>query len=151
MNKIIIIGFLLLIAFSVSSTAIVPKDDLDKGFNPLCSYMMDLASVGKVMPSFLPFKNEVFNVYDLDGNSVGHVSIEDGSITESNCDLSDDSTYSVFVRDDVVIDNIKNSEKPAKAYKEARKSGDIRVEGSGFGKRMKIGFINFFASIASWF
>lgn len=142
----------MIIMISGLSSALVEPNLINYN-DPLCEKLIDVASEGKIMPSFAPFDDEVFNIYDLEENSIGHVSIEEGVIVETKCEIVDDekATYDVFVKDSETIDAIKSAESPAKAYKNALKEGSIEIKGKSFGKGLKIGFINFFAKIAAWF
>lgn len=154
MKKTLFLGILMIIMITGLVSAIaepaLTSTTYDKS---LCNKLLDVATVDKTMPKFAPFKNEVFDVYNLENEAVGHVKIKDGTIVETTCELSNENeaTYDVFVKDSETIDTIKEAESPAKAYQKAKKEGDIKIEGKSFSKGLKIGVINFFAKIASWF
>lgn len=154
MKKTLFLGILMIIMITGLVSAITEPTLTSTNYDKsLCNKLLDVATVDKTMPKFIPFKNEVFDVYNLKNEAVGHVKIKDGIIVETQCKLSDEdkATYDVFIKSSETIDKIEEAESPSKAYQDAKKEGDIIIKGKSFSKGLKIGFINFFAKIASWF
>jgi len=117
----------------------------------ICAQMIDLAKPGEYLPSFLPYKNEVFNVYDLNNNPAGHITIENRMVVSSGCTLADDPTYTIYVEDGQTIKDIRESSDSAEAYIDNIKSGTLDIEGQSFWRKFKGSMTNGFAAVASWF
>ena len=98
MKAKLLLGLFMIIMIAGLTTALVPPQEtgaelLGDGISvSLCDKLLDIAEVGKVMPGFAPFKNEVFDVYDMEGYAVGRVIIEDGTISNSVCEIEADET-----------------------------------------------------------
>ena len=147
--------FAVTILLSISAFSVVAEDDQPVLYTTelapsLCGDLMNLAQVGNSLPGFIPYKNDVFNVYDLEGTPVGHITLVQGEITAVDCTVVEEPTNNVFVKNGAVIDDIKASENSAKTYQEMKRDGFISIKGVHFKNKVKTGFVNiglFFASL----
>lgn len=119
----------------------------------ICDYLTkDIGlSIGTTIPSNIPYKNEVFNVYSGQGTIEGTFSIVNGIVTEYECGaLSEKNTYDIFVKDKKTVENLEKAENKVDAFNNAL--GDsIEIKGKFIGKKIKIFFTGTALSIASWF
>ena len=104
------------------------------------------------IPSGVPFKNEVFNVY-IDDEFFLSTELVDKEISEIVCESSEEVTYNVYVKSKLILDVMGNEEEinPIDFYNQKRKSGELEIKAVGFMRKIKMGFINFGLKIASWF
>lgn len=104
------------------------------------------------IPEGIPFSDDVFDVY-VDEDFFVSLELVDKKLVAIECDVSDEVSYSVYVRSSL-IDSITSGELDEDVvgfYNDKKKSGEIKIEAAGFGKRLKLGFINFGLKIAGWF
>ena len=106
---------------------------------------------GLYMPKFLPYKNERFNVYTLQNETVGHMIIEKGVITSVNCTQIENPTYLLYIKDDIAVKEIKNNDKPAKDLDKKIAAAEIKLRGASFTKKVKGTLTRIGVKIAGWF
>ena len=136
-----------LILASIFATGLVSAEGI-------CSYIQDdlQATVGKEIPSYIPYGNEVFNVKSSETEKVGYIAIEDSVITDIGCnDSLENATYVLYVKNLDTVKTIATSESPADALDQAMSDGDLTLEGQSFGKKLKASIMRFGIKIASWF
>ena len=118
----------------------------------LCQDFMNKEGlIGFEMPSFVPYKNEVFHIYYQDDSALGFIEVIDGKIVGAACEIQGEPTFVVYDKEDETLLNIVNSENPLKTFNQARADDDLIIKGVTFGKKVKGTFANFAASIASLF
>lgn len=121
--------------------------------NEICEYIIEEkdVTIGKTLPSFLPYKNEVFIAYQNE-NVIGHVQLKDGVITSINCNNTNETaTYTVTVKDLQTVKDVFESNNTADIFNEKQSNDDIIVKGETFTKSVKLFFTNVGIKIASWF
>jgi len=107
--------------------------------------------VGFTLPSIIPYKDEVFHILYNSEKPFGTLILENHTIKDFSCELKDEATFNIYIKDDKTLKSFGESENPLNTYNDLVKSGDIRFEGVGFGKKVKGFFTNLTARIASWF
>ena len=124
-----------------------PKDE------KTCEYLIEKMKLkeGKVLPTGLPYQNEVFNIYTQDKRIIGSVSIEDGAIVSFGCDLGENPTYKVYIKEKKVIDSIFDAKSQIDGYNEAKRKGLIKIVGVTLRKKVKQKFIGVMLSMIGWF
>ena len=144
MKKILILGlFLLLLPLAYAE---------EQEGNEICNYAMDELNVyeGRFVPSGIPFSNEIFDAYDMEGNPLGHIKIEDKKITEVSCTTVNESTYNIYLKDLQTLKDIKASEHKLDTLDD-KLGKEIIVEGTSIGKSVKLFFSKFGLKVGSWF
>jgi hypothetical protein len=137
---------LFLAIFLVAATSAFASD--------ICSDAMDQLTIteGATIPDFIPYKNDVMNVYTGENETVGYVAIEDGKLAAFACnESSPDYTYRVYIESAQTIEDIVIADAPADALDDKMSEGEIRIEGRTFGKKVKSFFTRIGIKIASWF
>ncbi len=104
------------------------------------------------IPEAVPFSDEVFNIYIDEVFFVGFELVEK-KITEVRCEVLDDVSYNIYVTSDLIeeLASEEMGDDVVGIYNEKKKSGELRIEAVGFGKKFKLGLINFGLKIAGWF
>lgn len=119
----------------------------------ICDYLTkDLGlSTGVTIPSSIPYKNEVFNVYSNKDTIEGTFTIANGTVTNFTCDvISKDNTYDIFVKDKKTVKDLEEADDKLGAFNSAL--GDfIEIKGKTFGKKSKMFFTRIALTISSWF
>jgi hypothetical protein len=119
----------------------------------LCNYIntnyKDLE--GQKLPGFIPYKNEIFNIYTNDDKEIGSLEIKDGTVQKFKCEMHEKSTYKVFIKGQETFEKIQNSEDPLGTLNEMISNKDIKIEGQTMFKSVKKTISNIFLKIASWF
>jgi hypothetical protein len=100
----------------------------------------------------IPFDDDIFDVY-VDGDFMVSIELKEKEISNMACEVSDFSTYDVYLDKSVVEAFIDDEigEDVIGFYNENRKDGDIEIEGKTFFRKAKIGVINFGLRVAGWF
>lgn len=118
----------------------------------LCQdFMKQDGVIGFKLPSFVPYKTEVFHIFYQDDEPLGYIELVDGKIVGADCDIQGDPTFVVYVASDEVLLNIVNSQDPLGAFNDAKSEGTLVIKGVGFGKQVKNVFTGIFAKVAHWF
>ena len=156
--------YLVLVVFSLC-ISFVSAEILDKSSeNILTMEILENISCGQVKSAFdvdyinytipdgIPFKNEFFNVY-IDDEFFVFAKLTDKKLTEVLCDESKESTYNVYITRDFIMDTYSKFPDidTIDYYNQNKKSGELKIEAVGFGRKLKMGFINFGLKVASWF
>lgn len=141
MKLVIMVSFLLLFA----ATAMAEEN--------ICSYLTeDLGiSEGITLESYVPYKDEVFNVYTKGNEAVGHLKLENRTITSIGCSAAKNPTYNVHVKNLGTVKSIVNSENQFNEFNSQLKDDSISLEGTSAPKKMKGFFTKIGIGIASWF
>jgi hypothetical protein len=98
--------------------------------------------IGKEIPSEAPFDNEIINVY-VSEEVYGNLVIKESVIRDFSCSENEDATYSLSIQNLETVKKFLESEDFIDSYKSMKKSGEIEVKGIGFGKKLKLAFVNF--------
>ena len=107
--------------------------------------------IGQEIPKQVPFTTEVFSLY-LAEEPVASLFIEDKVIKDLICgSVSEDTTYNIYISSLDLISEVDENTNPIDFYKEKRKSGEIQIKAVGFGRSIKLFFLNIGIDIASWF
>ncbi|MFT4312523.1 MAG: hypothetical protein ACMXYF_04820 [Candidatus Woesearchaeota archaeon] len=149
MKRILIITMALLMGMSVALAQTNEADQLS-----FCEQILETVAIeqGMELPSFLSsYKNERFLVYQLDGDPVGHIIIEDNVIQSANCTLIEDQTFSVHLDSVQTIVQIQESQRPLREFNAALSQGRIQVEGESLRKNVKRTVTRWAIRIGSWF
>jgi len=107
--------------------------------------------IGYEIPGGIPFSDDVFNFYIDDEFFVSFV-LEDKKIASVGCEVSEDASYNVYASEELIEDlsGYDSGEGVVDFYNKKRASGDLDIVAVGFGKKLKLGFINFGLKIAGW-
>lgn len=143
MKKVILILVLL------SSAMFVYADEGDE----LCAYLTEDLGVttGMEIPSYVPYSNEVFNIYTKDGQTVGSVVIEESVVTGISCEETEGATYNIYISGKSTIDDVINSSSKADVIDQKLDDDEIVIEGQTFTKRVKNFFTVLGIEMGSWF
>lgn len=118
----------------------------------LCQdFMAQNDLIGFELPSYVPYKTEVFHMYYQDDEPLGFIELVDGKVVGAGCDIQGKPTFNVYVKGDETLLNIANAKNPLDAFNAARADGDIVIKGVSLGKKVKGFFTKIAASVASWF
>lgn len=121
--------------------------------NEICEYVTIEQEVeeGKFLPSFLPYSNEVFVMYNND-EVIGHVIVEDKEITSVGCTETDsEATYTVEIKDLQTVKDVFESNNTIDVFDKKISNKDIDVKGATFTKSVKLFFTKIGLKIGSWF
>lgn len=102
----------------------------------------DNSLVGKSIPDAAPFTDEVFNVYVADEN-FGSINLTNKTVTGFGCSESSEATYNAYIEDSSVLEDFQGADNYLDVYNEKRKSGEIEIEGTSFGRDLKMKIVNF--------
>ena len=124
--------------------------DLIDSYCPLVeSYKSNI--VGQEIPKQIPFTTEVFSLY-IAKEPIASVFLEDKKVSDLICgSVAEDTTYNIYVSSLDLINEVDENTNPLDFYKEKRKSGEIQIKAVGFGKTIKLFFLDIGVDIASWF
>ncbi|MCF7799112.1 hypothetical protein K9M74_04365 [Candidatus Woesearchaeota archaeon] len=149
MKKILIILVLILLSTSVLGTTL---DDLKYLNVETCEELQEqLDIVGQEVPDAMPFQNELVNLKIEELNLTSNIQIKQGKVVGVECGASNESTYDLAVQNLSTINDVILDEDPLDAYLEMKESGAIKMEATGFGKKVKLFFANVLATVANWF
>ncbi len=98
--------------------------------------------VGNEIPSEAPFNDEIINVY-ISNETYGNLVIEESVIKDFSCVENEDASYEIRIKDLQTMKDFVESEDFIQTYKDMKKSGDLEIKGIGFGKKIKLAFVNF--------
>ncbi|MCK5107892.1 MAG: right-handed parallel beta-helix repeat-containing protein [Nanoarchaeota archaeon] len=132
---------------------VVEKPDVLQKDEETCKYLIEKLKLkdGKKFPSIFPYTEEVFNIHTMDKKIIGHISIEDKTLTSFGCDLKENSTYNIYLNDKKVIDNIIYAESPIDAFNKAKRGNLLKIKGETIPKRMKQGLLHLSLSFIGLF
>jgi hypothetical protein len=107
---------------------------------------------GFEIPKAVPFKTETFNIF-IDEEFFISMELDEKKVGSISCEVSEKPTYNIYVKSELILDTIGNKEEinPLDYYNENRKNGNLDIKPIGFGRKLKMGFINLGLKIASWF
>ncbi|MFC1666111.1 hypothetical protein ACFLZF_00135, partial [Nanoarchaeota archaeon] len=103
------------------------------------------------VPSFIPYKNEIFNFYILEENFNGSLILEEKKITSIKCTENQKPTYNIYIDKFQTLEEIQNSQDPLNLYNEKLKNKQIEIKGTTFGKKIKLAFTKITLKVVSWF
>ncbi|MFT4326090.1 MAG: hypothetical protein ACMXYK_01160 [Candidatus Woesearchaeota archaeon] len=145
MKKLLLLGLMVLMASVVFADTITDSHEI-------CTYILEetVLEVGSVIDGRLMYSNDVFNAFSQ-GEVVGHIVLDDRVVTSMGCDLVENPTFIVEIKDLETIEAINTAESTFSALDSAMSRGDISLQGQSLGKRVK-GFLTRAAvKVASWF
>ena len=151
MNKTIILT--LIFAILIIGVVSAENNTINKD-NELCNYIIAKANIPigtKISGVFFQYKNAKFNAYTNDNESIGHIIIKDGLVTEFNCELVDNPDYNVYLEGKSVIDEIMNAESQIDTLKDKINSNEIAIKGTTTAKKINSFITKIAINIASWF
>jgi len=140
---------LILIAIFLTTLTSALSVDYNEGTS--CETFMEQVGQqiqGKSIPSAAPFTNEIFTIF-IDERRMGTITLEEKMITETQCNTEAKTTYKIHVKSSA-LKEINEETTPFSFYNKKKMSGEIKIEGVGFGKKLKLSLINFGAKIAGW-
>lgn len=153
MKKLLLLGLIMIfvVSFAVAENETEMKETEKEEAN-LCDYLMNDVGieVGDKIPGYIPYSNEVMNIYDADESLVGHVVLEKSEITSIGCEAKESPTYKVYLADDSVVEEILSAESPVDALND-KLGNDIKLVGQSAGKKVKAKATGFILKIVSWF
>lgn len=112
--------------------------------------VFDDGFLGLEIPEKAPFTSEVFNVY-VDDEFFSSFVLEEKKVSGMSCLESDEATYRVYVSSGVLEEAAIEGLDFVEFYNEKKSEGEIKIKGVGFGKKFKMGFVNFGLRVAGWF
>lgn len=135
------------------TSVIVVAEETNSGVETqdICNYIKEKVVIGGEIPSYVPYKNERFNIYTLDKKPVGSIVSEKGVLKDISCETISDPSYNLYLKDLTTIKNVFDSEKPLKAFNKEKSEGNIDIEGQTVSKSLKAGFTNILLRVAGWF
>ena len=144
-----IVSFLLIIwGFGLLQAAQINGKEI-----PLTCQNVELTKgtfLGGEIPSFIPYQNEIFNMY-LGNESFGHLSIEGGVLSDFSCEKSEDATYELIISNENIFENLNSNSSVVDTLNEKIKSKEIEINGLSFGKKAKWFFTKIALSVVGWF
>ncbi len=167
--KIINLLVVIILIFSLSSFVLAENDtnatpllladaagNVFKDFNEpvaFCeSFIQDYNLLEVTLPNYVPYKNEVFNFYTLyDEYSLGYVELVERKVSAADCGAHAEPTFKVFVKSEASVQKILDSPDPFNEFRAQQKSGDLKIVGETFGKKVKSSYVKVLSGIASWF
>ncbi len=116
-----------------------------------CNQIAFLVShLNATIPSFVPYTNEVFNFY-IGEEFFAEIVLEEKQVKEAFCEVNEERTYDVYIKDIQTIKDISDSENPLDEYHSKKSAGEIQIKGATFGKSVKQFFVNIGLKIVGWF
>lgn len=105
-----------------------------------------------VIPEKVPFSNDVFAVY-VNQEFFGLFDLVNKKITKVSCNLDEEVSYNIYITTDLLnsLSSGDLGEDVVGFYNEKKNSGELKIEGVGIGKKIKLSFINFGLKIFGWF
>lgn len=146
MKKILII----LISILVLAPLIQAFEINDSNLSCIQIEMIKEEFLGGKIPSMVPYQNEVINIY-LKNESFGNLKIENGNFSDFSCGLSEKGTYDLRINDFQIFLDFNSNSSVIKELNKKITSGEIEVEGLGFGKDVKWFFTKIALKIANLF
>ncbi len=113
-----------------------------------CSMVKEYSNqiIGQEIPKQVPYKNEILNFY-ISNQSFGNVQIVDGTIVSFECEMDENPTYDIFIKDYSVFLSFSSGFNIDSLIQEIENK-NIEVYGKKLGKKIKW----FFSKIAlKWF
>ncbi|HIG95087.1 MAG: hypothetical protein QT05_C0046G0003 [archaeon GW2011_AR13] len=149
MNKIICFGIFFVLSFSLISA----QDFELSSLKDLCSQSEKINNeiANTELPSGVPYKNEIFNLYEGEETYIASLVIKENKIESFGCEMNENPTYNIYIKDVQTLKEIIESNAPLKIFNEKKSNGDIQIKGVTAGKKFKQFWINFGLKIAGWF
>lgn len=120
--------------------------------NNLCQELLLNNDIkGTELPGFVPFKNEIVQIYQLPNISIGHVTLKDGVVTNVNCTNDNDATLEIYYKNIASVEKIANAKDPAKVYQEEIANGDLVIKAKTFSNKVKKSIVNLALRVWGWF
>lgn len=102
------------------------------------------------VPTVLPYKNEVINVYTFEDEFIGHISTDKGEVSSIGCEELEEPTLNVKISNLSIIDLVLDSDKPLKEFDNALEE-DILISSTSNLGTVKLGVSKALLFIASLF
>ena len=99
----------------------------------------------------LPFKTDVFNAKDSQGNEVGHLILNNSVITSINCSMVENAAYTITIKDLQTVKDISDAESKVDELNAKLDDKSIVIEGNGFSNSVKQWLIQVGLKIAGLF
>jgi len=106
--------------------------------------------LGIKIPSGVPFSDEIFEV-SVDSEVFGYFEFRNKGLFGFFCEEVKGVTYLVDLNSSLLNVDFEEVEDFVGFYNEKKKSGEIVIKGVSFGKKFKLGVLNFGAKILGWF
>ena len=156
---ILILLFAILIMGVVSAenytnNTLINKTDNLIDNNELCNYIIQKTNIpiGTKIPGvFVQYKNAKFNAYNTVNETIGHLIISHGYVTEFDCTMIDSPGYNVYLQGKSTVDEIMSAESQVDALKDKINSNEIMIKGTTTAKRINSFITKIAINIASWF
>lgn len=133
----------------------IPAAEKTEG-EKLCDYLSN--KMNKIdrdkevnIPNLVPFSTEVFNFYTKDNEEVGYVDLYKKKVRSFGCNISNEPTYNVYIKDVATLQDIERSENAISALQQKLSSKDIIIKGVSILKKVKMGFAKIGLTIAKRF
>ncbi|MDP3965933.1 MAG: hypothetical protein Q8Q04_00175 [archaeon] len=122
------------------------------GTNVTCEDLGEIENqiLGAEVPSILPYKNEIFNVY-FKNESLGNLHIEEGVITDFSCGKNENATYELKINNESLFENPDSNYSTIDFLNQKLDNKEIEVNGITFGKKIKWFFTTIAIKIMSLF
>ena len=145
MKKVILCLAIFVLSFNLAS-AINVQD-----YEMFCQNI-DLNNLGEFeIPSYVPYKNEIFNFYLIAENISGSLVVDEGKIISVACVENENVTYNVYIDNFQTIEEVGEAEDFLGKYNEKVANNQIEIKGATLGKKIKLAFTKFVLKIVSWF
>lgn len=108
--------------------------------------------IGYELPKQIPLKEDIFNLY-VSENPIAFIEINaEKKVSNFGCGIVHEKpTFNVYIKSLEIINEVNEETNFLEFYKEKKKSGDIKIDGVGFGKKIKLFFLNIGVGVAGWF
>jgi hypothetical protein len=115
----------------------------------ICDYLIEEKgiNIGTTLPKAMPYKNDIFNVYTIDGDIIGHIKLENRIVKSIDCNLIENPDFIVKVKDLEVVKSITSAD----TLNQALKANEITIEGQSITKKIKNTFTKLGIKIVSLF
>ncbi len=110
-----------------------------------------LSLLGEQVPDGVPFQNELVNLKINELNLTGNIQVVNGTIVGVDCGLSNNSTYALELENLSNINDLVLSDDPVATYLQLKDEGAVKVEATGFARKLKLLLANIFAKVLGWF
>lgn len=146
MNKIFFIFIIFIFGFNLISSLELTPELIDSfGCPGLLQYGPEI--IGIQIPSQVPYKNEIINVY-IKNEIFGNIIVEEKIVTNISCSENQEKTYDVYIKDYQTIFDIIENEDNISTLKSKLENKEIQIKRANMGKKLKW----FFSKLAlNWF
>ena len=128
--------FLTLLILTTSLVTSFSQEDFEKA----CIGMGNEKLNDFQIPDFVPYSDEIFNLYIQEENLSGSIIIENSSFKSIACENNKNATYEIHIKNLNTVEDIVKSEDFLGTYNEKIGNNEIEIKGVTVGKKIKMVF-----------